>query len=127
MSVLCTLTLDVHQHSFCKGLHLSIHCCSQKVSAMPGLWFPLLPHPHPPAHAYTQCLQDDKFSAQVASLEAEVKSLKAEGANLAKDNKACYTQIRAKDKQLDAAAKEVDHARQTELHNKVRAPFRLLP
>lgn len=62
--------------------------------------------------------KDDKFSAQVASLEAEVKSLKAEGANLAKDNKACYTQIRAKDKQLDAAAKEVDHARQTELHNK---------
>ena len=66
------------------------------------------------------CVQDAKFSAQVASLESEVKTLKASNASLGKDNKACYSQIRAKDKQLDSAAKEVEHARQTKLHNKVR-------
>ena len=65
------------------------------------------------------CLQDSKFSAQVASLEAEVRGLKADNAALGKDNKACYNQIRAKDKELDNAAKEVEHARRTELHNKV--------
>ena len=63
----------------------------------------------------------------MASLEAEVRKVKAENASLVKDNKACYNQIRAKDKQLDGAAKEVEHARQTELHNKVSdvppAPF----
>ena len=64
-------------------------------------------------------LQDAKFSAQVASLEAEVRSLKGENAALSKDNKTCYSQLRAKDKQLDSAAKEVEQARQTELHNKV--------
>ena len=65
------------------------------------------------------CLQDAKFSAQVASLESEVRILKADNARLSKDNKTCYCQIRAKDKQLDSAAKEVEHARHTELQNKV--------
>ncbi len=65
-------------------------------------------------------LQDAKFSAQVASLESEVRALKADNASLNKDNKAGCNQIRAKDKQLDSAAKEVEHARQTELHNKVK-------
>ena len=64
-------------------------------------------------------VQDTKFSAQVAALESEVRALKAANADLARDNKACYCQLRAKDKQLEAAAREVDHARQTELHNKV--------
>ena len=91
------------------------------------------PYPHPdtapwpPSSRQLLRLQDDKFSAQVASLEAEVRTVKAENAGLAKDNKACYNQIRAKDKQLDSAAREVEHARQTELHNKVGeappAPF----
>ena len=52
--------------------------------------------------------------------------MKADSANLARDNKACYSQIRAKDKQLDSAAKEVEHARQTELHNKVLNLYVLL-
>ena len=64
-------------------------------------------------------MQGDKFSAQVAALESEVKSLKADNASLSKDNKACYSQIRAKDKELDAAAKQVAQARQTDIQNKV--------
>lgn len=70
-------------------------------------------------------MQGDKFSAQVAALEAEVKSLKAENAGLSKDNKVCYGQIRAKDKELDAAAKEVAQARQAEIQNKVSQHCRL--
>lgn len=69
-------------------------------------------------HKLANMPKDAKFSAQVASLEAEVRSLKGENAALSKDNKACYSHLRAKDKQLDSAAKEVEQARQTELHNK---------
>ena len=64
-------------------------------------------------------LQGDKFSAQVAALESEVKALKADNASLTKDNKTCYNQIRAKDRELDAAAKQVKQAHQTEIQNKV--------
>ena len=63
--------------------------------------------------------QTDKFSAQVAALESEVRSLKADNASLAKDNKAGCSQIRAKDKELDAAAKQVAQAQQTDIQNKV--------
>ena len=76
------------------------------------------PKPYRLSHAV---LQGDKFSAQVAALESGVKTLKAENAGLTKDNKACYTQIRAKDKELAAAAKQVAQAQQTEIQNKVRA------
>ena len=65
-------------------------------------------------------VQGDKFSAQVAALESGVKALKAENAGLTKDNKACYCQMRAKDKELAAAAKQVAQAQQTEIQNKVR-------
>ena len=51
--------------------------------------------------------------------------MKADNASLSKDNKAGCNQIRAKDKQLDNAAKEVEHARQTELHNKVNRKGKL--
>lgn len=72
------------------------------------------------------CLQDAKFSAQVASLESEVRTLKADNGRLSKDNKTCYCQIRAKDKQLDSAAKEMEHARHTELQNKVTRLTRMV-
>ena len=65
------------------------------------------------------CLQGDKFSAKVAALEAEVKLLKAANAKLAEDNKTCYNTIRAKDKELDAAAKVKQQAERTAVENKV--------
>lgn len=52
--------------------------------------------------------------------------MKAENASLSKNNKACYSQIRAKDKELDAAAKQVAQAQRTEIHNKVSS-LRCLP
>ncbi len=54
----------------------------------------------------------------IAGLEAELKSMKAEHEKLSKDNKGCYNQIRAKDKELSAAAVQLEHARAILVENK---------
>ena len=67
--------------------------------------------------------QGTGFSEAIATLEAEVKTLKAENAHLDSDNKGAYNQIRAKDKQLDTMALEVEEARRILIQNGVSPRF----
>ena len=66
--------------------------------------------------------QGSGFSEVIAGLEAELKSMKAAHDSLAKDNKGCYNQIRAKDKELNAAELQLEHARAILVDNKVCPP-----
>ncbi|BDA42075.1 probable microtubule-associated protein [Coccomyxa sp. Obi] len=58
------------------------------------------------------------FSEVIAALESELKSVRASNAALADDNKGCYSLIRAKDKELDAAAAQVEAAKAIAVENK---------
>lgn len=68
--------------------------------------------------------QGSGFSEVIVGLEAELKSMKITHGELTKDNKACYSEIRAKGKDLDAAAVQLERARTIAVENKVR-PQRL--
>lgn len=59
----------------------------------------------------------------MATLEAEVKALKAENARLEHDSKGVYNQLRAKDRELDNMAQEVDRARDVHNENQVKLAF----
>ena len=65
-------------------------------------------------------MQGNGLSEVVATLEAEVKTLKAENARLQHDSKAVYNQLRAKDKELDSMAEEVERARAIYAENQVQ-------
>jgi hypothetical protein len=65
------------------------------------------------------CAQGSGFSEVIAGLEAELKSLRAANQQLADDCRACYAQIRAKDKELDLAAARVEEALRVSIENKV--------
>ena len=65
-------------------------------------------------------MQGNGFTEIVATLEAEVKNLKAENARLENDSKAVYNQLRAKDKELDSMADEVERARAIYAENQVQ-------
>ena len=65
-------------------------------------------------------MQGSGFSEVIAALESELKSVRASHAALTDDNKGCYTLIRAKDKELDAAAVQVEAANAIAVENKVR-------
>lgn len=65
-------------------------------------------------------VQGTGLSEIVATLEAEVKSLKADKLRLENDSKAVNNQIRAKDKELDGMAQEVERAQAVQIQNQVR-------
>ena len=64
------------------------------------------------------CIQGSGFSEVIASLEAELRSMRLAHVEVIQDNKGCYNQIRAKDKELDAAAVQLEHARAVLVENK---------
>lgn len=68
---------------------------------------------------YCPPVQGSGFSEVIAGLEAELKSVKAANVALADDNRGCYAQIRAKDKELDMLAAQVEHAKAIAIENKV--------
>ena len=51
-----------------------------------------------------------------------MKKLKAENAELDGDRRGVWNQLRAKDKQLDVMAAEVEQARAVQIHNLVGSP-----
>ena len=54
----------------------------------------------------------------IAGLEADLRSIRLAHGEIAQDNRGCYNQIRAKDKELDAAAVQLEHARAVLVENK---------
>lgn len=56
----------------------------------------------------------------MAALQSELRALREAHRALGEDNRACYAQVRAKDKQLDAAAVQVEEARRIKVENGVR-------
>ena len=58
------------------------------------------------------------FSEVIASLESELRSMKMAHEEVAQDNKGCYNLIRAKDRELDAAAVHLEQARAVMIENK---------
>lgn len=69
-------------------------------------------------------MQGTGLSETVATLEAEIKALKADNARLEDDSKGVYTQLRAKDKQLDHMTHEVEKAREVHMQNQVQLLMR---
>lgn len=67
-------------------------------------------------------MQGSGFSEVIAALESELKSVRASNTALTDDNKGCYALIRAKDKELDAAAVQVEAAKAIAVENKVKMP-----
>lgn len=65
-------------------------------------------------------VQGSGFSEAIAALESELRGVRASNAALSDDNRGCYAQIRAKDKELDAAALQVKHAKAVAVENKVQ-------
>lgn len=60
----------------------------------------------------------------IAGLESELKAVRAANQQLTDDNRGCYSQIRAKDKELDLAAAKVEEARRIAMENKARLFWR---
>ncbi len=68
-------------------------------------------------------MQGCGFSEVIASLESKLRSMKMAHTEMTQDNKACYNLIRAKDRELDAAAVHLEQARAIMVENKA-SPFR---
>lgn len=64
------------------------------------------------------CIQGSGFSEVIAGLEADLRSMRLAHVEVTQDNRGCYNQIRAKDKELDAAAVQLEHARAVLVENK---------
>ena len=71
----------------------------------------------PPSSA-SLCIQGSGFSEVIAGLEAELRSMRLAHGEVTQDNRGCYNQIRAKDKELSAAAVQLEHARAILVENK---------
>ena len=63
------------------------------------------------------------FSEVIASLESELRSMEMAHKEVTQDNKGCYNLIRAKDRELDAAAVHLEQARAVMVENKA-SPIR---
>lgn len=64
------------------------------------------------------CIQGSGFSEVIAGLEADLRTTRLAHVEVTQDNRGCYNQIRAKDKELDAAAVQLEHARAVLVENK---------
>lgn len=69
--------------------------------------------------------QGTGLSEAIATLEGETKHLRAEKTRLENDNKGAYNQIRAKDKELDTMAMEIEAAHQILIQNGVSIATRV--
>ena len=58
------------------------------------------------------------FSDMIASLESKLRAMKMAHEEVTQDNKGCYNLIRAKDRELDAAAVHLEQARAVMVENK---------
>ena len=58
------------------------------------------------------------FSDMIASLESQLRSMKMAHQEMTHDSKGCYNLIRAKDRELDAAAVHLEQARAVMVENK---------